>query len=91
MLDSNLYYISAWMPIADSTNAYLQLKLDDTMALNSFLIKGRANNDQWITRLKVQYSLDGNNWSTYMQPYGTEYVSKVFIVFFFIKWITSLR
>ena len=62
------------MPVADSENAYLQVKLDSTISIMSFGQRGRAGSDQYVTEVKLLYSLDGENWSTYMEPYGTEYV-----------------
>ena len=67
----------AWMPKADSVGAYLQIQFATRRTVISFVIKGRKDHDQWLTRLKLQHSLDGEDdtWQTYMRPYGTEFVS----------------
>ena len=62
------------MPLADSQDAYLQIKFDDRIAFNSFIIGGRPGHNQYVTEVKVLYSQDGNNWSVYMEPYGEEKV-----------------
>ena len=65
-----LLSLLAWMPTADAAGAYLEVHLDTVMTIGSWTIKGRKDHDQWVTKYRIEYSRDGDNWFQYMQPFG---------------------
>ena len=56
---------SGWCSGVMNTNQYLQIGSSIPFVYEKMRISGRSNLNQWITSFKLEYSLDGSNWTSY--------------------------
>ena len=57
---------SYWRPAADDASPWIQVSFTHRMILSGLVIQGSGEGDGWVTELKVTYSLDGQEWKTYV-------------------------
>lgn len=65
---------SAWTPSDNSYNQHLTLDLGDRVEIRSIQTRGRANTREFVTEFIVEYSDDGQAWTTYESQNGVEEV-----------------
>ncbi|XP_023264465.1 macrophage mannose receptor 1-like [Seriola lalandi dorsalis] len=56
---------SCWMPSGSSTSSWIQVNLGQTRKVTGIVIQGCPQNDRWVTKFKIQHSLDGTTWTDY--------------------------
>ncbi|XP_030005898.1 macrophage mannose receptor 1 [Sphaeramia orbicularis] len=56
---------SCWMPSGNPTSSWIQVNLGQKRKVTGIVIQGCPNNDHWVTKFKVQHSLDGTTWTDY--------------------------
>ena len=52
----------AWAALHNNNQQYLQVDLGKETLVTGVATQGRADCDQWVTRYKLSYSLDGMRW-----------------------------
>lgn len=66
--------INAWMPEFDEhpENSYLQVDLGSKKVITGIATQGasRYTKDVYVTKFKLEYSLDGDNWLTIQEKVG---------------------
>ncbi|XP_078657439.1 uncharacterized protein LOC144903312 [Branchiostoma floridae x Branchiostoma belcheri] len=65
---------SSWAARNNSPGQYLQVDLGAEKQVTGTIIQGRYSNYQWVTSYKLQYSTDGNVWTTCRGADGSEKV-----------------
>ncbi|XP_074114384.1 neurexin-4 isoform X3 [Cotesia typhae] len=73
---ARLYGKSAWTPSDNSYNQHLTLDLGDRVEIRSIQTRGRANTREFVTEFIVEYSDDGQAWTTYESQNGVEEMFK---------------
>lgn len=60
--------VNAWMPNHDGKNQYLQIDLERPMAITGIMTQGAKRYTKWqyVTKYKVAFTRDGNNWNYYL-------------------------
>ncbi len=53
----------AWSPLSNGLTDYVYIKLENTRYVKGIVSQGRANQAQWVTQAKVEYSIDGSTWT----------------------------
>ncbi|XP_069566819.1 macrophage mannose receptor 1-like, partial [Brachyistius frenatus] len=56
---------SCWMPLGNPTSSWIQVNLGQTRKVTGIVIQGCPQNDHWITKFKMQHSMDGTTWTDY--------------------------
>ncbi|KAK1883605.1 Macrophage mannose receptor 1 [Dissostichus eleginoides] len=56
---------SCWMPSGTSTSSWIQANLGQTRKVTGVVIQGCPQNEHWITKFKIQHSMDGTTWTDY--------------------------
>ncbi|KAM4528248.1 uncharacterized protein PAE49_000185 [Odontesthes bonariensis] len=56
---------SCWMPSGSPTSSWIQVNLIQTKKVTGIVIQGCPQNDHWITKFKIQHSMDGLTWTDY--------------------------
>ncbi|KAK3699372.1 hypothetical protein QZH41_006551 [Actinostola sp. cb2023] len=56
---------SAWCPVRQDVSELLQIHLTRDANVSAIAVQGNPNRDQWITKYKLDYSLDGITWKSY--------------------------
>ncbi|KAM7392700.1 hypothetical protein PAMA_007697 [Pampus argenteus] len=56
---------SCWMPSGNPTSSWLQVNLGQARKVTGLVIQGCPNNDHWLTKFKIQHSVDGTTWTDY--------------------------
>ncbi|CAH1233078.1 NRP2 [Branchiostoma lanceolatum] len=54
-----------WAPSTDQAGEYLQFDLIQPIEIRGIATKGRGN--RWLTKMKVQHSMDGEAWTDYAE------------------------
>ena len=54
----------AWVPAINDQNQWLQIDLRRQLLVSGVVIQGRPDIQEWVTRYKVEYALDGVSWET---------------------------
>ncbi|XP_062868150.1 macrophage mannose receptor 1 [Trichomycterus rosablanca] len=62
--DARLNGNSCWMPSSPS-NSWIQVSLTESKKITGVKIQGCPTADHWVTKFKVQTSLDGASWTDY--------------------------
>lgn len=65
---------SAWSPESSSYNQHLTVKLGDRYEIRSIATRGRAHTNEYVTEYIVQYSNDGQAWTSYESQDGIDEV-----------------
>ncbi|KAK0157552.1 hypothetical protein PV328_011281 [Microctonus aethiopoides] len=74
--DARLYGESAWTPHDNSYNQHLTVDLGDRCEIRSIATRGRANTREFVTEYIVEYSDDGQAWTSYESQDGVEEMFK---------------
>ncbi|XP_068430349.1 uncharacterized protein [Clinocottus analis] len=56
---------SCWMPSGTPTSSWIQVNLGQTRKVTGIVIQGCPQNDYWLTKFKIQHSMDGTSWTDY--------------------------
>ena len=48
-----------WSPLKDDLNQWLQVDLSSYTTVTRLATQGRDGSDEWVTKFKLQYSVDG--------------------------------
>ncbi|KAK5617685.1 hypothetical protein CRENBAI_001663 [Crenichthys baileyi] len=56
---------SCWMPSGSATSSWIQVNLGQTRKVTGIVIQGCPHNDHWVTKFKLQHSMDGASWTDY--------------------------
>ncbi|XP_066502466.1 lymphocyte antigen 75, partial [Hoplias malabaricus] len=56
---------SCWMPSGSALNSWIQVNLTETKKITGVVIQGCPLTDHWVTKFKVQTSVDGQSWRDY--------------------------
>ncbi|GLD55459.1 macrophage mannose receptor 1 [Lates japonicus] len=56
---------SCWMPSGNPTSSWIQVNLGQTRKVTGIVIQGCPQNDHWLTKFKIQHSMDGTTWTDY--------------------------
>lgn len=65
---------SAWSPEVSSYNQHLTMELGDRYEIRSIATRGRAHTNEYVTEYIVQYSDDGQAWTSYESQDGVDEV-----------------
>ncbi len=68
-----------WCAELQSLNDWLQVDLGKAFKVCGVATQGGGSSSLWVTDFKLNYSSDGNAWTTYKYENGTEAVSFHFI------------
>lgn len=55
----------AWSPVRQDVSEILQIHLASEANVSAIGIQGNPTADQWITKYRVEYSMDGMKWQKY--------------------------
>ena len=61
----------AWSSRSSDLNQWLQINLGGYTTLTRVATQGRTDNDQWVTKYRLQYSDDGVIFQFYKEPHQT--------------------
>ncbi|CAG5867752.1 unnamed protein product [Menidia menidia] len=61
---------SCWMPSGSPTSSWIQANLGQTRKVTGVVIQGCPRNDHWVTKFKIQHSMDGTTWTDYTADGG---------------------
>ncbi|XP_051907364.1 macrophage mannose receptor 1 [Hippocampus zosterae] len=56
---------SCWKPIGNPTGSWIQASLGQKRKVTGIVIQGCPNSDHWVTKFKMQHSIDGQSWTDY--------------------------
>ncbi|MEQ2275125.1 hypothetical protein XENORESO_021066 [Xenotaenia resolanae] len=56
---------SCWMPSGSAMSSWIQVNLGQTRKVTGIVIQGCPHNDYWVTKFKLQHSMDGASWTDY--------------------------
>ncbi|XP_026210056.1 LOW QUALITY PROTEIN: macrophage mannose receptor 1 [Anabas testudineus] len=56
---------SCWMPSGNPMSSWIQADLGQTRKVTGVVIQGCPGNDHWVTKFKLQHSMDGTTWTDY--------------------------
>ncbi|KAK2888177.1 uncharacterized protein [Channa argus] len=54
-----------WMPSGTPSSSWIQADLGQKRKVTGIVIQGCPGNDHWLTKFKLQHSLDGSTWTDY--------------------------
>lgn len=83
---------SAWTPHDNSYNQHLTVDLGDRCEIRSIATRGRANTREFVTEYIVEYSDDGQAWTSYESQDGVEevYIVKLYLLVRYIDDFNNL-
>ncbi|XP_076014518.1 uncharacterized protein LOC143007034 [Genypterus blacodes] len=53
---------SCWMPSTSATSQWIQVNLGQARKVTGIVIQGCPQNDHWVTKFKIQHSMNGIQW-----------------------------
>lgn len=53
------------MSLPPATSSWIQVNLGQTRKVTGIVIQGCPQNDHWVTKFKLQHSMDGATWTDY--------------------------
>lgn len=53
------------MSPSPATSSWIQVNLGQTRKVTGIVIQGCPHNDHWLTKFKLQHSMDGTTWTDY--------------------------
>ncbi|XP_062291189.1 macrophage mannose receptor 1 [Scomber scombrus] len=56
---------SCWMPSGSATSSWIQVNLGQTRKVTGIVIQGCPQQDNWVTKFKIQHGMDGTTWTDY--------------------------
>ncbi|KAI8516916.1 hypothetical protein Bbelb_054970 [Branchiostoma belcheri] len=66
--------MGAWTARIKNIGEWLEVDLREVNEVTGTVIQGQYNSDHWVTSYKLNYSGDGNSWTTYKDSDGSEKV-----------------
>ncbi|XP_038845355.1 macrophage mannose receptor 1 [Salvelinus namaycush] len=60
---------SCWMP-SNPLNSWIQVNLGEAKKITGVVIQGCPTADHWVTKFKIQHSMDGSKWTDYKDDGG---------------------
>lgn len=57
--------LHARRPHLAATSSWIQVNLGETRKVTGIVIQGCPQGDNWITKFKIQHSMDGASWTDY--------------------------
>ncbi|CDR06146.1 unnamed protein product [Oncorhynchus mykiss] len=60
---------SCWMP-SNPLNSWIQVNLGEAKKITGVVIQGCPGADHWVTKFKIQHSMDGSKWTDYKDDGG---------------------
>jgi hypothetical protein len=60
----------SWCPDVDNTEQYLQWDFGRPMQITEVQTRGRQNEDQWVTKYRLTYSVDGTAWKSPLRTFS---------------------
>ncbi|XP_024286595.1 macrophage mannose receptor 1 [Oncorhynchus tshawytscha] len=60
---------SCWMP-SNPLNSWIQVNLGEAKKITGVVIQGCPSADHWVTKFKIQHSMDGSKWTEYKDDGG---------------------
>ncbi|RVE65935.1 hypothetical protein OJAV_G00121150 [Oryzias javanicus] len=54
-----------WKPSGSATSSWIQVNLGQTRKVTGIVIQGCSDGENWITKYKLQHSIDGISWKDY--------------------------
>ena len=76
-LDTN----SAWIAGVSDKNQWVEVNLYRQMVITGVIMQGNPSSDKWVTRYKVEFSLDHAMWKNVTDEYGITEVSLKIAIF----------
>lgn len=61
---------SAWTPVENTYNHFLTIDLGGRQLIKRVATKGRSDTEEFVTEYILQYSDDGMQWRSYIEPSG---------------------
>ncbi|XP_071800913.1 uncharacterized protein [Asterias amurensis] len=61
-----------WAPATDETDQYVQVDLGKPTIVTGVSVQGCNDEERWVTKLRVQLSLDGSNWEDALGTDGSK-------------------
>lgn len=61
---------SAWTPVENTYNHFLTIDLGGRQLIKRVATKGRSETEEFVTEYILQYSDDGMQWRSYIEPSG---------------------
>ena len=52
----------AWCAKTNNLDQWIQVQFRTMTTVSGIILQGRGDHNQWVTKYKVQYSIDGVNW-----------------------------
>merc|ERR1719326_909343 len=60
---------TSWCPKSDDTKQWLQFDFGRPKQVTEVQTRGRHNEDQWVTKYRLSYSVDGKAWKNTGRTY----------------------
>ena len=54
------------MPLPSVTSSWIQVNLGQARKVTGIVIQGCPQNDNWVTKFKIQHSMNGADWHDYI-------------------------
>ncbi|KAM6975835.1 uncharacterized protein LKV04_015092 [Tautogolabrus adspersus] len=54
---------SCWRPSGSASSSWIQVNLGQTRKITGIVIQGCPQYDYWVTKFKIQHSMDGTTWT----------------------------
>ncbi|XP_078667328.1 lactadherin-like [Branchiostoma floridae x Branchiostoma belcheri] len=64
----------AWVPAYKAVGEWLQVDLGETKPVTGTIAQGRGWGEQLVKKYKLQYSVNGTDWTTYASSDGSDEV-----------------
>ena len=75
----NLWTVGAWCAGNANLNSWIQVEFTKPTWVTGVLIQGREDRDQWVTKYKVEYSSEEENWVFVQRSDNQDAVSKTIL------------
>ena len=74
----------AWSARSNDVNQWIQVDFGALKSVSGIVLQGRSEADQWVTKYKVQYSIDGITWQYIQDNSNNDKVSQNMYLYFVI-------
>lgn len=75
-IDPQIKGQSAWTPVENTYYHFLTFDLGERRLIRRVATAGRRRTHEYVTEFVVQFSDDGENWRSYVNPNGEAQVKK---------------
>lgn len=73
------------LPLA-ATSSWIQVNLGETRKVTGIVIQGCPQGDNWVTKFKIQHSMDGASWTDYIADGAVSEQSHELLFFSSVEW-----